>query len=66
VDGSREYVVEYDGKYFAMANEQRMDTFLKTPWHFHSLPNPPEQMRIRKVPLAQYDIYNHDAWNSYL
>ena len=40
VRGDVRFVVEYDRRYFAMADAESMAAFMRTPWKFHSLPTP--------------------------
>ncbi|KAI8854450.1 hypothetical protein BC829DRAFT_439159 [Chytridium lagenaria] len=44
VTGRLDMIVEYEGKLFAMASEEKLDKFMRTPWNFTSLELP------RKLP----------------
>lgn len=58
--GSEEYLAEYDGKIFAMRNQDCLDKFMQTPWKFINitLPKklPPETINlpVSSLPLIGY------------
>ncbi|KAJ3312582.1 adenylate kinase [Boothiomyces sp. JEL0838] len=60
IPGSQEYVVEYDDNLYNMANLEKMEKFMRTPWEYANLklpmklPPPDAPLPITGLPIVGY------------